>query len=47
MNDILNAVGPFAWGFVMGFFWYPIWAILKKIWSEAKLTREEWRQPRE
>jgi len=46
MNDILNAVGPFAWGFVMGFFWYPIWTITKKIWSEAKLVREEWRQPR-
>jgi hypothetical protein len=46
MNDILNALGPFAWGFAIGFFWYPLWTIVKKIWSEAKLARDEWSRPR-
>lgn len=33
---------PFAWGLVIGYFWYPMWTIGKKIVSEAKKAREEW-----
>ena len=46
MTDILNAVGPFAWGFVMGFFLQPLWAIGKTVYAEFKLARDEWSQPR-
>ena len=42
MNDFFAAVGPFVYGFVIGYFAYPIWELLKKIWSEAKKAREEW-----
>ena len=45
MNDFLQALGPFAWGFVLGYFWYPIWTIAKRIWSEAKLASQEWKRP--
>lgn len=38
----LDWVEPFAWGFLIGFFWYPAWQIGKKIWHEAKKAREEW-----
>ena len=46
MNDFLNALAPFAYGFAIGYFWYPLWELGKKIWHEAKVAREEWRQPR-
>jgi hypothetical protein len=36
---------PFIWGFVLGYAWNPIWAIIKKIVSEAKLARDEWSKP--
>lgn len=42
MNDFFAAVGPFVYGFVIGYFAFPIWTILKKIWAEAKKAREEW-----
>jgi hypothetical protein len=42
MTDFLNALGPFVYGFVLGYFWHPIWELSKKIWSEAKKAREEW-----
>jgi hypothetical protein len=42
MNDFFAALGPFVYGLVIGYFWHPIWEILKKIWSEAKKAREEW-----
>jgi hypothetical protein len=42
MNDFVAAVGPFVYGFALGYFAFPIWEILKKIWSEAKKAREEW-----
>jgi len=41
-KDWLN---PFVWGLVIGFFWYPIWQISKKIWHEAGLARKEWSKP--
>ena len=42
MNEVVDALGPFAWGFALGYFWYPLWSIAKKIWMEAKKAREEW-----
>lgn len=45
MQDFLNSIGPFIWGFAAGFFWNPIWIILKKIWHEAKTAKEEWKNP--
>jgi hypothetical protein len=42
MNDFLNALGPFVYGFALGYFAFPLWELLKKIWSEAKKAREEW-----
>lgn len=42
MNDFFEALGWLAWGFAAGYFWHPVWEILKKIWSEAKKAREEW-----
>jgi len=37
-----EAVNMFAWGAVIGYFWHPVWNVLKKIWSEAKKAREDW-----
>jgi hypothetical protein len=42
MKDFLDALGPFVYGFVLGYFAFPLWELLKKIWSEAKKAREEW-----
>ena len=42
MNDFFEALGWLAWGFAAGYFWNPVWEILKKIWAEAKKAREEW-----
>jgi hypothetical protein len=42
MNEFFAALGPFVYGFVIGYFAFPIWELLKKIWSEAKKARKEW-----
>lgn len=42
MNEFLDALGPFAWGFTAGFFWYPLWQLGKKIISEARKAKEQW-----
>ena len=42
MSEFLNALGPFACGFVLGYFWYPMWELGKKIVSEAKKAKEQW-----
>lgn len=44
---MLEALSPFIYGFAFGYFAYPIWKILKKVWQEAKLAKEQWRQPNE
>jgi len=43
MHDFLQAMGPFVWGFVLGYFWHPVWTLCKRIVEEAKLARKEWR----
>jgi hypothetical protein len=42
MSDFLDALGPFAWGFAAGYFWYPLRNLGKKIVSEAKKAKEQW-----
>lgn len=42
MTEFMQALGPFAWGFAVGYLWYPLWDLGKKIWSEAKKAKEEW-----
>jgi membrane-associated phospholipid phosphatase len=46
MSNFLDALGWFTFGFATGYFWYPLWQLGKKIVAEAKLAREEWRNPR-
>ena len=46
MTEFINALGPFIYGFVLGWFANPIWKILTKIVEEAKLAKDEWRKPR-
>ena len=45
MNDFLQALAPFVYGFVLGYFWHPIWIICKRIYEEAKLAKQQWRNP--
>ena len=45
MTEFLDAVSWLIYGFVLGYFWHPVWTVWKKIWSEAKKAKEEWRQP--
>ena len=45
MNEFLQALGPFAWGFAIGYFWHPVWIAIKKIMSEARKATQEWRRP--
>jgi hypothetical protein len=42
MTDFLHALNWFAWGAVVGYFWYPLWELGKKIVSEAQKARKEW-----
>ena len=42
MSEFLNALGTFSCGFVLGYFWYPMWELGKKIVSEAKKAKEQW-----
>jgi hypothetical protein len=37
-----ESVSMFAYGFVAGYFWYPLWTIGKKIVSEARKAKEQW-----
>jgi hypothetical protein len=44
---MLEALAPFIYGFLFGYFAYPLWTIAKKIWHEAKLARQQWNNPNE
>jgi hypothetical protein len=46
MTDFVTALGWLAWGFAAGYFWNPVWEILKKIYSEARIAQNEWRNPK-
>lgn len=36
----------FVVGAVLGYAWNPVWQLIKKIWSEAKLAKDEWSNPK-
>ena len=42
MIEFMDLITPFVYGFMVGWLWYPIWQILKKIWSEAKKAQRDW-----
>jgi len=44
MNEFLQALMPFVYGFVIGYFWHPVWQLGKRIIEEAKLAKKEWRK---
>lgn len=46
MTEFWLATEWFVWGFAIGWICNPVWQILKKIWHEAKLARDEWGRPR-
>jgi len=39
------ALNYFVFGAVAGYFWHPLWILIKKIIHEAKVARHEWRNP--
>jgi hypothetical protein len=43
---VQTALNYFVLGAVVGYFGQPVWNILKKIWYEAKVARNEWQNPR-
>lgn len=43
---MLDLISTFVYGFALGWFANPIWRILTKIYSEAKIAKDEWRNPR-
>ena len=45
MDDFLQALAPFVYGFIVGFFWNPFCTLARRIYEEAKLARKEWRNP--
>lgn len=42
MTELKHSIELFAYGFVIGYFCYPLWTIAKKIVSEARKAKEEW-----
>ena len=44
MQDFLSALNWFAIGAAVGYVWYPLWDLGKKVVSEAQKARKEWRQ---
>ena len=42
MNEFLNALGWFVYGFMLGWIANPLWRLLTKIVQEAKIARNEW-----
>ena len=42
MTVFLDALNWFAWGFVVGYFWHPVFKAIQKIFTEAQRARKEW-----
>jgi hypothetical protein len=42
MSEFVDALSPFIYGFAVGYFWYPLWQLGKKIVSEARKAKEQW-----
>ena len=43
--DLWEAVKWLLYGFVAGFFFLPVVTLVRRVYEEVKLAREEWRQP--
>ena len=46
MMDLWEALKWLLYGFIAGFFFIPAVTILRKVYAEFKLARDEWSQPR-
>jgi len=42
MSEFLDVFAQFIYGFVFGYFAYPLWQVGKKIVSEARKAKEQW-----
>lgn len=45
-QQFFDWLSPFIWGFLIGYLWFPVYKILKKIWYEVKLAQQEWKKSR-
>lgn len=45
-QQFVDWLNPFIYGLVIGYAWNPIWKIIKKVWHEAKIAKEQWRNPK-
>lgn len=39
---MIDALEMFVYGFALGYFYNPVWRIIKKIIHEARLAKKEW-----
>ena len=46
MMDLWEAVKWLLYGFIAGFFFIPAVTILRRVYAEFKLARDEWSRPR-
>jgi hypothetical protein len=46
MTDFWHAIEWFVYGAIVGYFAHPIWHLLTRIVEEAKLAKDEWRNPK-
>ena len=46
MMDLWEAVKWLLYGFVAGYFFVPAVTVLRRVYAEFKLARDEWSQPR-
>ena len=46
MMDLWEALKWLLYGFIAGFFFIPAMTILRRVYAEFKLARDEWSQPR-
>ena len=46
MMDLWEAVKWLLYGFVTGYFFVPAVTMLRRVYAEFKLARDEWSQPR-
>lgn len=45
MSALLDWITPFIYGFIAGWIANPFWRLLTKIVNEAKIAKQEWRNP--
>lgn len=45
MTEFWLATEWFIYGFAAGFVARPAWTVIKRVWQEARLARDEWGRP--